>query len=279
MGRRDWPSGTTRTLSLPRRWIADLLHFAGRVPSIPVQRRMNLGPLRVARAALSQRPSWVTLFTKAYAIVAQDTPELRRAYLTFPMQRIYEHPESVASVAIERDFDGEAAVLFTHLRTPDQVPIVELDRDLRFAKTAPLQRVPSFRRLLRVTQLWRPLRRLAWWYHLNCSGSSRARRFGTFGVSVYSGLGAESLHPISPLTTLLSYGPIEPNGDVTVRIVYDHRTLDGSTIARSLLRLEEVLNVQMTSELAGFETPDATFRRPYGVSIDHGRERDQSLVR
>ncbi len=46
---------------------------------------------------------------------------------------------------------------------------------------------------------------------------------GTFGVSVYSGLGARSLHPISPLTTTLNYGTIGKDGDVSVRIVYDHR--------------------------------------------------------
>ena len=56
---------------------------------------------------------------------------------------------------------------------------------------------------------------------------------GTFGVSVYSALGAESLHPLTPLTTALNYGVIQENGDVTVRVIYDHRVMDGATVARA----------------------------------------------
>ena len=33
-------------------------------------------------------------------------------------------------------------------------------------------------------------------------------------MSVYSGLGAESLHPLSPLTTTLNYGVIRPDGAI-----------------------------------------------------------------
>ena len=44
-------------------------------------------------------------------------------------------------------------------------------------------------------------RRLLWWTALNLSGRHRARLMGTFGVSVYAGLGAASLHPLSVLTT------------------------------------------------------------------------------
>ena len=49
----------------------------------------------------------------------------------------------------------------------------------------------------------------------------------------YSNLGAESLHPLSPLTTTLTYGVVRPDGTVPVRVVYDHRVMDGGTIARA----------------------------------------------
>jgi hypothetical protein len=93
------------------------------------------------------------------------------------------------------------------------------------------------------------VRRLVWWVGLNMSGYRRARNFGTFGVSVYSGLGAEALHPLSPLTTTLNYGIIGEDGTVDVRIIYDHRVMDGSTLARALVELEEVLNEQLPSLL------------------------------
>jgi pyruvate/2-oxoglutarate dehydrogenase complex dihydrolipoamide acyltransferase (E2) component len=72
---------------------------------------------------------------------------------------------------------------------------------------------------------------------------------GTFGVTSYSGLGAESLHPLSPLTATLNYGVIGHNGSVDVRIIYDHRVMDGATVARALARMEEVLNEGLVGEL------------------------------
>jgi hypothetical protein len=243
--------GHSVPLSVPRRLIGDLLHFARQVPSVPVQRRMSLGPLMAARRGSEPRPSWVALFTKALALVAAENPRLRQAYLSFPWPRLYQYPESVASVAVERDWHGEEVVFFGQLRAPDRQTVAELDAHLRRYRTTPITEVPSFRKALRVSRLWRPLRRLGWWYALNVSGENRSHYFGTFAVSVYSALGVESLHPISPLTTLLNYGPISPEGQVDVRIIYDHRVLDGATVARALLRLEAVLCGPMVAELGG----------------------------
>ena len=81
------------------------------------------------------------------------------------------------------------------------------------------------------------------------SGGSGARYFGTFQLSVYSGLGAESLNPLTPLTTLLNYGPIGEDGSVTVRIHYDHRVMDGANVARALERFEKILNDEVADEV------------------------------
>ena len=125
-------------------------------------------------------------------------------------------------------------------------------------KTTPIDASPDFAWSMRMTRLPRFLRRFAWWYVTQFRGFRKALWMGTFGVSVYSSLGAESLHPISPLTTLLNYGIIHPSGEVTVRIVYDHRVMDGATIARALIRLEHVLNEDILAELkslAAKQTP------------------------
>jgi hypothetical protein len=87
-----------------------------------------------------------------------------------------------------------------------------------------------------------------WWIGLNI-GRLRPKFFGTFAFSVYSALEAESLHPLAPLTTLLNYGVIDSNGDVNVRIIYDHRVMDGATVARALKRLEEILNTSILDEI------------------------------
>jgi hypothetical protein len=43
---------------------------------------------------------------------------------------------------------------------------------------------------------------------------------------------------------------IEPDCTVNVRLVYDHRVMDGCTIARVLGALEEVFNNELLVEMA-----------------------------
>jgi hypothetical protein len=242
--------GRTVRLSLTRRLVTDVLHFARQIPSVPVQRHMDLGPLARAREQCAGRPSWVALFAKAYGKVAAENPRLRQSFLSFPYHRLYEHAQSVAIISVERSYQGQDAIFFGRLRAPDAQPLAQLDEHLRRWKTAPIQEIGAFRQALRFASLPRPLRRLAWWYAMNVSAARREKHFGTFGISVYSSLGVDSLHPIAPMTTLLNYGRISADGVVDVRIIYDHRVLDGASIGRALLRLEEVLRTEMVAELA-----------------------------
>lgn len=243
------PTGRKLSLSLPRRTIGDLMHFAKQVPTIPVQRRMRLSALVAARQAADPRPSWVSIFTKAYGLVAARWPELRRSYMSLPTAHLYEHPGNVASVAVERRYEGEDGVFFGHIRSPETRSLEELDDKLRHFKEDEVESIGCFRRMLSMARLPRPLRRLAWWLGLNAWGRKRATFFGTFGISSYSGLGAASLHPLTPCTTCLNYDVIDEHGDVDVRIVYDHRVLDGATIARVLADLEKVLTGPIVNEL------------------------------
>lgn len=242
-------TGRNIALSLPRRLVCDLVNSAHSVPTVPVQRSMNVGPLAVVRGQLQPRPSWCVLFTKAYAQVSAEFPELRRAYLSFPWARLYEHSTCTASVAVERLYEGEPGVFFAHIHSPEKLGLMEFERQLRRFKEDSIENIPDFQSTLMICRLPRAIRRLAWWYITNARGYRKATWLGTFGVSVYSGLGVESLHPLSPLTTTLNYGVIHDNGDVTVRIIYDHRAMDGSTVGRALIRLDEVLNQDILAEL------------------------------
>ena len=244
-------SGRTISLSLPRRFVGDLVHFAHQVPTIPVQRQFNVAALELLRGQLSPRPSWVALFTKAYAQVAVEFSELRRCYLTFPWARLYEHSESIASVGIERMYEGEPGVFFAHIHSPEKLTLLALEAELRRYKDDPIEKIADFQTELRVSKLPQMVRRFAWWYVTHFRGYRKAQWMGTYGVSVYSSLGSESLHQLTPLTTALNYGVIHDNGDVMVRVTYDHRGMDGATVARALNRLDEVLNHDIASELRG----------------------------
>jgi hypothetical protein len=247
------PTGFSMPLSRPRRIICDFLHFANQVPTVPVERRMNLAAVVAARELATPKPSWCSIFTKAWGFTCAAHPALRRSYLSFPSPRLYQHPINVATIAVERPYGGDDAVFFVQITQPEQKPLGEIDHRLKWFKDRPLDSSGGLRRQMRIAGLPRPLRRLLWWGALNVSGTQRARFLGTFGVTVYSGLGASSLHPRSLLTTTLNYGVIEPDGAVDVRVVYDHRTLDGGTVARALAHLERVLRDEIVAELRYLE--------------------------
>jgi hypothetical protein len=226
-----------------------MLHHARKQPSIPVARPMNLGHLAELRRQVAAPPSWTALFLRAYGLVAHRFPELRRAYIPWPVAHLYEHPCSVGAIVVERQLPGETVLLAAKVRRPEDTPLTTLQGHLRRFKDAPVWEVSDFRQLLRLGRLPRPLLRLVFWQSLYCSGARRARRFGTFMVSSYGSLGAEQIHPLTCLSTLLTFGPIDRRGDVVVKVVYDHRIMDGACVARALAELELLLQTDIAEEL------------------------------
>ena len=244
------PKGHSLALSASRRFIIDLIHYAQQVPSVPVSRIMDVGMLVSPREAHPSRPSWSLIFMKAYALVAAKHPPLRRALLTFPWSRLYEHPQTTCAMAMERTHDGQEGIFVGLFRAPELQSLEQLQEALTWYKRTPLEQVGFFRQALRISRAPTPVRRFLWWSTLHVSGYKRAKRFGTFGLTSYGALGAESLHPISPLSTTLTYGPIDPEtGQVRVKLIYDHRVLDGAYIARRLRDIEEALQGEIHDEL------------------------------
>jgi hypothetical protein len=222
-----------------------------------VQKHLSIADLVAARAACRDRPRWTAMFVKAFALAADEIPELRRAYVKLPWPHLYEYPTSKASIMIERDYCGEPALCPVSVKDPSHQPLSAIGDVLDHASSVPLENLKEFQRWKRLTLIPRPLRRLLWWVGLNI-GRQRGNFFGTFGVSVYSALNAESLHPMSPLTALLNYGVIDKSGRVTARIMYDHRVMDGATVARALGRMEELLNSVILDEVRSLPRVAAT---------------------
>jgi hypothetical protein len=247
------PALTGRRLPLPlsRRWIADLMHASRHVPAVTAERRMALAEVAAARGRLPDPPPWAALFVKAYAVTAARIPALRRAYVSFPRPHLYEADQSVASLAVARDFEGEPAVFFGQLLAPDEQPLARLAEHIRAFRAEPVDQIRPFARLIRYTRYPRPVRRALWWLGLNLSGRHRAKTVGTFGVSAVGGAGAALANLIAPTATALTYGPLGPDGAVEVRLTFDHRVLDGLTAAGTLAETEAVLRTEVLRELGG----------------------------
>jgi hypothetical protein len=249
--------GVWLKLSPARRIMIDMLHFAQRVPSIPVARAMNVAAVAQARALSGSAASWTAVFLRAYGLVCQRRAELRRALIPFPYPHLYEHPHSICVLAAERQWRDESVLLGAKIRSPETTPLQVLQRHISHIKTAPVEKISDFRQVLRLGRFPRFLRRFLIWQTLSLSGAKRAKRFGTFGLSSYGSLGAEQVHPRAIHTSLLTFGPISPAGDVVAKIVYDHRVLDGACVARCLKHLEDVLHTEVLSELRGLSSQAA----------------------
>ncbi len=242
-------TGRRLGLSLPRRFVCDLLRAAQRVPIVTFERRMELAEVVAARRTVARPPAWTLLFAKAFAAVAARHPEFRRTYLSHPWRHLWEADESIASVAIEREFRGESGVFFGFLKAPDKRPLAEMAAVLEEWKTRPVEEVRPFRRQIRYTRYPRPLRRFLWWVGTEWSGKKKAQNFGTFGLSLTGSAGATALNLIGPLAVALNTGVVRDDGTVDVRLHFDHRVLDGMPVARALAEMEAHLRGEIVAEL------------------------------
>jgi hypothetical protein len=233
--------GRRLALSPQRRWIVDLLHASRDIPLVTVEREIDLTSLTTLRTKLPLRLGWVAIFCKAYALVALRIPELRRTYLKFPWPYLYEHPSSVATITVEREYLGEQAVFLTPIKNPETMKLLDIENRIRERKTGEISQFGEYRRLIRNSRWPRLVRRILWWGLLNLSGPARARYVGTFGLTVIASLGSSPIGIIAPMTTLLTYSPIDDQGKIRVRLSFDHRVMDGAVIARALNQLEQVL--------------------------------------
>src|SRR6202048_4492284 len=243
--------GTVRKISMPRRLVADLMHASMRVPFVSLTRPLNVRQLLEARALAAQPPGWAAIFVKAFALLAKEQPVLRTLYAKWPWPSFYELPRSVAMVAIARVEDGQDCVLPQKVPAADELPLAEIDAQIRHAKDAPIGEVPAFRKILRVTRLPLPLRRLMWLIGLNF-GRQRANWFGSFGVTSVAAYGAGELHALSPGPFILSYGVVQQDQTIDVVIRWDHRITDAALVAKALIRLEKVLNTEIAAELRSY---------------------------
>jgi hypothetical protein len=240
--------GQWKSLSPSRRLVTDVMRFAAAVPSVPVERTVDLSALIAARATWRVRPAWAAIFAKAYGQTAQEFPELRRIYLKWPWPHLYEYPNSVAVITVERIHQGEPWVLMRLIKDPQARRVADIAEIVRHSVEAPLDEVKDFGRMLTLGRLPGLVRRPLVWTGYNV-GRLRPNYFGTFVVTAVSFMGADALHLPVWTTTLLTFGVFGPDGRVPLRITMDHRIFDGVAIAKILARLEAILQGPILEEL------------------------------
>jgi hypothetical protein len=243
-------SGRRIALAPGRRFIADLSWLARKVPQGVVRRSISVVAVRDARGGAQTAIPWTVIFTKAYALAARDLPALRRNFAMLPWPHLYENQRSVAAIIVEREWDGETALLYARVKLPEERPLADIAQEVHLARTAPITEHKPFGSMRRTNRLPWPLRRMLWWTAFNW-GKQRAKFFGTFGVTVLGHRGVSINFPVSPVTTVLTLGPFADDGTVEVTIGFDHRTMDGAMVADAFDAFERHLNETVAEELRG----------------------------
>ncbi len=246
----------SRRFRLPRsrRLTCDVLHFHGKMPMCPHDRLVDLGRLNQLRKRVSQRISMAALFIKAYGLMAVEFPAFRQRYSSFPIANVRQHHATVLMLAVAREHQGEPWLFWGRFMQPESASLDEIQRLLNRYQTGDVELV--FRRQLNLSQLPTFFRRAIWWWNINIAGRSGAKRVGTAFLTTLSGRGAEIRNPPSFQTGCFSYGPMDKEGISRVTLSYDHRLMDGATVAAALECLDSKLNDVVAGELrtlAGME--------------------------
>ena len=237
-----------QSVPLHRRWVNDIIHFGKKSHVVGCNWKINLAPALAARAAHEPAIGWAAMWMKALALVSQRHAELRTAYLPFPWARLYVHPECVCTIAVERTWRGAAAVFFDQVPRPDSFPLTILDNWLRALKQEPVETFSGFRRLIRFARPPVLVRRLIWSLVLYWSGPIRAKYLGTCALNPFP-TGGRVTQSATPISFLLYYGLVEPNGETQIQILFDHRVMDGIDAYRLLRNIETTLNREIAAEL------------------------------
>lgn len=243
--------GKTRRIPAQRALVLDLLHCARGLPIVPCDRQFELAEVADLRANTRSRVSWPALFLRAYGQVSAELPALRTSYVRWPWPRFYEHAATVGMISVQRRHLDEDRLCWGRFVQPETQSLAEIQTALDTYQQGPV--AETFRSQVQLSQLPGPVRRLIWWTNLNLLLGKRAKRLGTFGMSVLAGQGAfNRLHP-SFLTTSLSYGPLDERGRMLVTLQFDHRVFDGALAAEALARLEQTLRGTIASELRALQ--------------------------
>ena len=151
---------------------------------------------------------------------------------------------------------------FARIEEPDRLSLPEIQELIRDFKTLDASQIPRFRRQMQLTSLPTILRRLGGWLILNASGRLRTRLFGTVGITTISAKDAVSMHPPSIGNIVMTYGPVDEEGNVRITFVYDHRVFDGGVIADCMAAMEAELNGALVEELVQLQPQRSRRRLP-----------------
>ncbi len=258
--------GKRLALSNGRRMVDDVIRMAKQMPIAGLAGDYDFEKVAQLRKKTRPKIAWNVLFMKAYAQVCRQTPELLRAYTTFPWRHLYEHHEPVCMMTIAREYQGEERLLFARFTQPDYFSLEELQTQYDHYRKAPVESIKQFRHQIRFAKAPSLVRRFAWWTLYNAWPAKRATHMGTFGMSFSGHHGAYGSQHLGPNTTTLGVDPMPRRGKARLVLTFDHRVMDGTPATRVFKKMQRMMNTTIAKELADIAGVDFETGRPLDAS-------------
>ena len=233
--------------------MSDVVHFGKKSHVVAGSWTINVASVALARKTGRPPIGWGAIWVKAVALACQKWPELRTAYLPFPWPHMYRHPRPVATMVVEREWNGNNCVFYDQVKGPDSLSLREIDTILKGLRRRPVETVGGYRRLIRLSRLPWIVRRPLWSFALQWSGWLRSQYFGTYSVHSFPVRRAQVMQSTTPISFSLIYGLVNPDGDVLVQLLMDHRIVDGLTSHRIMLAIEAAMKEDIVAELTAAE--------------------------
>src|SRR5579862_5900706 len=137
-------------LSPSRLLMRDAGHYSRPCYAAGMNVTLNVSPLAKERRRHRPPTGWTALLVKAVALVGCRTPSLRQVFMPLPWPHLYQHPRSVATIVVERGWEGDAQVFFDQVQGPEELSLAEIDLSIRGMKFRPVESVGAFRRMIRL---------------------------------------------------------------------------------------------------------------------------------
>lgn len=242
-------TGKRIRLSNDRRLVCDIIELARRMPTAPITRTLDVVELSALRRKARPRISWQLIMMRAYALVARDFPQLRQVYAPWPWPHIYEHPESVCMMTVDREIEGEHRLFFARFCQPENYTLVQLQELFDYYRRRPITEIRHLAHQVQFASMPRWVRFFGWRLMTHLMPRSRAKQMGTFGMSLSGFRETKGVFHLGPTTTTLGYDQFCRDGKAFVTLTFDHRILDGKPAIDVLNGFDEVLHGQVKDEL------------------------------
>ena len=132
-----------------RQLVDDVLRIASQFPSAGLVGDFDASEIARLRRKTRPKISWNVLYMKAFAIVADNVPQLRQIYVNSFFPYLYQHHDNVCMLTINREYENEERLFFARFNNPQEESLADLQERYDHLRRAPIHEIKQFQHQIR----------------------------------------------------------------------------------------------------------------------------------